>query len=430
MSTITPIIFPFANGRNDNISPALIPSDPDAIANQTTGFPVLQSLPLSTPNAIPVKEEEMNGVLNFYTNYLFQLGKGDIFTFNSLLSNKITGYSKGAILWYINPNFTSESSQNAMLQFSLHDNNTADFVTDPTKLGNGIDWWTITTPSITNNTIHALTSICPSINTSQTSSILQIPFVTGGANNGYMQTAITTYVPFNNLVLSRGRLYTDYSGNNNTPQPEFGGDYFIYTTPSKGGAFLNYIDETTQNPRAYWNLYDNYSSPNFGGASNSSPNSGIELKYNERPSITGIINDLSIYNNSISVMQDSIAIHYQTTDYDFIMKANKLPNGKWFVNFSGKGHSRPPTTHFVEFILHISALNGFYADYSSIGTASYIDLGSPELMQSFWSEIKPDAQDPTATILVATLVFDRNFTIAKDIVFNVSAVGSFIAPPI
>ena len=132
-------------------------------------------------------------------------------------------------------------------------------------------------------------------------------------------------------------------------------------------------------------------------------------------------------------MQDSIAIHYQATDYDFIMKANKLPNGKWFVNFSGKGHSRPPTTHFVEFILHISALNGFYADYSSIGTASYIkyiDLASPELMQSFWSEIKPDAQDPTATILVATLVFDRNFTIAKDIVFNVSAVGSFIAPPI
>lgn len=136
MSTIiTPITMPFASGRTSGTLPNVIPAiEPNAlndnVANQTTGFPVLQATSLGG-GGIPVQEGEMNGVLNFYTNLLFQMGQGYQFTFDTALVSAVGGYPQGAILW---------CASNNTFQISLQNNNDKNFVTTPSFINDGI-WW-------------------------------------------------------------------------------------------------------------------------------------------------------------------------------------------------------------------------------------------------------------------------------------------------
>lgn len=143
---ITPILNPFAYQRADSVTPDYTKSNPDNIANQETGFPLLQADDLSNPNATPVKEEEMNGILNFYTNILFKLGQGLQFTFDSALSTRLVGYPIGAILY---------CESNNSFQRSLVDNNTANFVTNPSYINDGINWVDINPLIIANNSARA-----------------------------------------------------------------------------------------------------------------------------------------------------------------------------------------------------------------------------------------------------------------------------------
>ena len=131
MTTITPIKRPFAYDRNDNTLPNYTASTPDKVANQQTGFPILQAEDLSNPDATPVKEEEMNGVLNYYTDQIYQLGKGGVYTFNPDLVAASGGYPLGAILW---------CDSNNTFQRSLVANNTANFIATPTYINDGVNW--------------------------------------------------------------------------------------------------------------------------------------------------------------------------------------------------------------------------------------------------------------------------------------------------
>jgi hypothetical protein len=136
---ITPILKPFANGRLTSSYPNVLPSvsanNPDMVANQETGFPIPQLLPLSTTGSTPVKEEEMNGVLYFYTNLLYQAGLGYQYTFDANLSAAVGGYSLGAVLY---------CSSNGSFQKSLKANNTANFVTNTNYINDGTNWKQIT----------------------------------------------------------------------------------------------------------------------------------------------------------------------------------------------------------------------------------------------------------------------------------------------
>lgn len=143
---ITPILNPFAYERTDSVTPDYTKSNPDNIANQETGFPLLQADDLSNPNATPVKEEEMNGILNFYTNILFKLGQGLQFTFDSALSTRLVGYPIGAILY---------CESNNTFQRSLIDNNTANFVTNPSYINDGIHWIDTSPLIVANNSARA-----------------------------------------------------------------------------------------------------------------------------------------------------------------------------------------------------------------------------------------------------------------------------------
>lgn len=122
-----PIIKPFSN-TGDNAPPPLGPIS--TAANQETGFPILESTPLDA-GGIPVTREEFNGAFNFYTQQILALVSGARFTFNAALSTEQNGYPLGAVLY---------CASNNSLQRSLVNNNTANFITTPSYINDGINW--------------------------------------------------------------------------------------------------------------------------------------------------------------------------------------------------------------------------------------------------------------------------------------------------
>jgi len=122
-----PIIKPFSN-TGDNAPPPLGPIS--TAANQETGFPILESTPLNA-GGIPVTREEFNGTFNFYTKQILALVMGCRFTFNQAVSDEQGGYPLGAVLY---------CASNNSLQRSLVNNNTANFITTPSYINDGVNW--------------------------------------------------------------------------------------------------------------------------------------------------------------------------------------------------------------------------------------------------------------------------------------------------
>ena len=140
-SIIPPITQPFASTRGDNVQPSTTPSN--AVTNQPNGFPLDQMLDPSNPQWQAVKEQEMNGVFNYYTNLLFLMGQGYQFTFDANLSTAIGGYAQGSILFCVSNN---------TYQISLINNNTFNFVTTPSYINDGIHWSTLSSlPDVVDN---------------------------------------------------------------------------------------------------------------------------------------------------------------------------------------------------------------------------------------------------------------------------------------
>jgi hypothetical protein len=121
-----PIVKPFCNSGTQ-VSP---PVGADTfVANQETGFPNSQATPL--PAGTEVQQNEMNGVLRLYTSLLLWLNSGGQFTFNQAFSDANNGYALDNILW---------CASNSTFQRSLVTNNTANFVTTPSYINDGINW--------------------------------------------------------------------------------------------------------------------------------------------------------------------------------------------------------------------------------------------------------------------------------------------------
>lgn len=121
-----PIVKPFCNSGTQ-VSP---PVGADTfVANQETGFPDSQATPL--PAGTEVQQNQMNGVLKLYTSLLLWLNSGGQFTFNQAFSDANNGYALDNILW---------CASNSTFQRSLVANNTANFVTTPSYINDGINW--------------------------------------------------------------------------------------------------------------------------------------------------------------------------------------------------------------------------------------------------------------------------------------------------
>nr|MCE2706866.1 hypothetical protein [Pseudomonadota bacterium] len=135
-----PIIKPFCNTGTQVAPPVGADS---LVANQETGFPDSQATPL--PIGTEVQQNEMNGVLRLYTSLLLWLNSGGQFTFNQAFSDANNGYALDNILW---------CASNSTFQRSLVANNTANFVTTPSYINDGINWIDVNNasfPDIQNN---------------------------------------------------------------------------------------------------------------------------------------------------------------------------------------------------------------------------------------------------------------------------------------
>lgn len=128
------ILEPFAiNG--DLVAP---PATSSAIvANQDTGFPLLQSTPIAL-GGTPVNREQMNGVINLYSQFAFWQQCGGTYTFDSAISTQYGGYPAGIVLF---------CASNNSFQLSLTNNNTANFITTPSYINDGVHWKQITYPT-------------------------------------------------------------------------------------------------------------------------------------------------------------------------------------------------------------------------------------------------------------------------------------------
>lgn len=347
MATIlTPILNPFAFGRLDNVSPAYDPGLPDNIANQTTGFPVPQKEDLSTPGATPVKEEEMNGVLNFYTNLLFQLGKGFQFTFDQSLSDQIAGYSKGALLW---------NAVGNNWQVSLIDNNTFNFVTTPSYANDRIHWFTATdTPSITNPDfqnflITNFSSLDPHFRTLYTVS----QRVTSDVTNGHMQNQIRAYEISGTTIVAESFLTQDWNvGKGSLAQPTVGSGIYLKDDTS----LRAYMYSDSADDRLHYDvaIYEN---------DGTTINNGYSLDSGRRMNIDGPDN-LIIEPNSVMCSKDFIPIYFQ----DLLAPNQTTINGEarwngvfWLVNLTGAIlalNSPASATHTAVFNLALLNISG------------------------------------------------------------------------
>jgi hypothetical protein len=287
MSIITPIIMPFANGRGDNQLPTITPSL--TIANQVDGFPVNQAIDPSLTDWVPIEENQMNGILYFYTNLLFQLGKGSQFTFDSTLSTAINGYDTGAILY---------CESNNTYQRSLINNNTYDFVGNPQFINDGVHWSTVTPyPDITDNITTGEVTI-------------------GGRIQGATQK-ILTYA-----TVDPGAIY--YMNTRD------GASELVGKTGDNTAAYIGCYNEPGNELRMEMSLKN----------IDNTENTGIISLRNNRPYVTGAIATLSSEAKSIATLGDIVATEYISSSYHLTTLVVKQSNNTkyvlcgGFVNFS------------------------------------------------------------------------------------------------
>lgn len=103
------------------------PIPPDATgtnrASYQEGWPEITSTPISQ-GGIPPNRLDFNGLGNLVTLYLYAFQKGQYITYSSEVVNKIGGYPKGSILWYVAngvPQYLVQSLVNNNMNSNLAD---------------------------------------------------------------------------------------------------------------------------------------------------------------------------------------------------------------------------------------------------------------------------------------------------------------------
>ena len=121
------IASPFCGSGDKNVIPATATGT--NLASIEEGFPPITSKPLKE-GGIPPERKDFNGILNLDSQFYFAFQNGWRPTFDADVSTAIGGYAQGAVLWY--------DAGNCFVK-SLKNNNTDNFVSDPTKI-DGVSW--------------------------------------------------------------------------------------------------------------------------------------------------------------------------------------------------------------------------------------------------------------------------------------------------
>lgn len=121
------IASPFCGSGDKNVIPATATGT--NLASIEEGFPPITSKPLNE-GGIPPERKDFNGILNLDSQFYFAFQNGWRPTFDADVSTAIGGYAAGAVLW--------NDASNCFVK-SLKNNNTDNFVTDPSKI-DGVSW--------------------------------------------------------------------------------------------------------------------------------------------------------------------------------------------------------------------------------------------------------------------------------------------------
>ena len=134
------LLKPFAESGDKNTIPVTnTDSTNPQRADLTNGFPAITS---ETPdnNGLPPERKDFNALGYLTTTYDFFYQAGGQYTFDSTISTAIGGYPEGARLWY------RPAGGDTIIVRSLIDDNTYDFVSDPTLIDDV--HWTVDVPSM------------------------------------------------------------------------------------------------------------------------------------------------------------------------------------------------------------------------------------------------------------------------------------------
>lgn len=117
--TLPVIPRPFASGGDYQ---APIPDDSTGTnrASFQDGWPEITSTPIAD-GGLPPSRLDFNGLGNLLTAYAFAMQQGQYITYSAAVAQKIGGYPKGAILWYI-----KENVPQYLVQSLIPNNNNAD----------------------------------------------------------------------------------------------------------------------------------------------------------------------------------------------------------------------------------------------------------------------------------------------------------------
>lgn len=142
-----------ASGAEINAIP-VEPVSGTANASQKTGFPPITMMPEGNGGEPPYGQD-FNGLFNLISQHSFFQQNGGSYTYNPDVASAIGGYAKNTILWHFPPNGQPYQV------VSLINNNTNNFVADPSKIDNvnwsvsynGIKFWQPEMPVIQYQTI-------------------------------------------------------------------------------------------------------------------------------------------------------------------------------------------------------------------------------------------------------------------------------------
>lgn len=112
------------------------------LASISEGFPDITMQPVAD-GGIPPEGKDMNGLLNILSQFYFFTQCGGAYTFNTDISDAIGGYPKGAVLWY-------NSGAVHIQVVSNRENNTYNFINNPSYIGDSTQPWSYVMTRINN----------------------------------------------------------------------------------------------------------------------------------------------------------------------------------------------------------------------------------------------------------------------------------------
>ena len=318
---------PFAAQGDKNI----IPNEPTGTQNASLqeGFPEITQQKIAEGGIPPVRKD-FNGALNLMSQFYYFTQNGGTYTYEPEVANNLGGYPENAVLWYFGKDGTKG------LVISNIGNNTNNFVTDPSFIGDINAPWSFISTSKSNLPLGTI--VCYD---APSSDFGLEPLNDPGFPNGVLLTNVTnTYPDFYELCLNRKNLAingnTKYSRYNHT-QAEytqelnskgFCGWYVVdevnntIRLPYFGNAFMQGyttgdINKQAGLPNIIGTGYWNFCNPITGtgaittgtGASHLSHTNG-NAHYNSSQLVFNASLSNPLYGKSSTVQPNAIGIYY------------------------------------------------------------------------------------------------------------------------